>query len=226
MPTVAVTPTMLRMLPLLSQLAEDELLTLLPHIQHRSYSRHARMVGLGEKSDSLFVILAGKAKITMNDGAGRETTLSTIGSGEVFGEMSFVDGEPRSASVIALEACEVLYVPNTALKQCLHNNFDVVMHLLKVAVGRLRQADRKIATLALMDVRGRVARLIMDLAREVQGVWIVDTGSEEIARMIGASREMVSRVVRQMVDRGLVRRDGRKLIVLDRASLPECSTIH
>lgn len=226
MASVAVTPTMLRMLPLLSRLSESELLGLLPQIQHRSYPRRTLMLRAREKSDSIFVIVAGKAKISISDGAGRETTLTMIGAGEIFGEMSFLDGEPRSANVEAVEPCEVLYVPNAALKECLRNNFELAMHLLKVAVGRLRQADQKIATLALLDVRGRVARLIMDLAREVHGVWVVDVGSEEIARMVGASREMVSRVVKQMAERGLLKREKRTLIVLDRTSLPESGTVH
>jgi CRP/FNR family cyclic AMP-dependent transcriptional regulator len=92
-------------------------------------------------------------------------------------------------------------------------------------VGRLREADRKIAGLALMDVHGRVARLLMDLARDVNGMWIVDTGSEEMARMVGASREMVSRVLKEMRDGGLIRRDKRKIIILDRASMDQRGTV-
>jgi CRP/FNR family cyclic AMP-dependent transcriptional regulator len=93
------------------------------------------------------------------------------------------------------------------------------MLMLRSVVGRLREADRKIASLALMDVHGRVARLLIELAREVNGVWMVDTGSEEMARMVGASREMVSRVLKEMRDSGLIRREKRKIIVLDRASM-------
>jgi CRP/FNR family cyclic AMP-dependent transcriptional regulator len=76
-----------------------------------------------------------------------------------------------------------------------------------------------------MDVHGRVARLLMDLARDVNGLWVVDTGSEEMARMVGASREMVSRVLKEMRDGGLIRRDKRKIIVLDRASMDQRGTV-
>ncbi|HEY0336635.1 MAG TPA: helix-turn-helix domain-containing protein, partial [Burkholderiales bacterium] len=99
------------------------------------------------------------------------------------------------------------------------------MLILRNVVGRLREADRKIASLALMDVHGRVARLLMDLARDVNGLWVVDTGSEEMARMVGASREMVSRVLKEMRDGGLIRRDKRKIIVLDRASMDQRGTV-
>jgi CRP/FNR family cyclic AMP-dependent transcriptional regulator len=134
------------------------------------------------------------------------------------GAKSLIDEKPRSASVEALEPCEVLYISKVAFMSCLKDNFDAAMLILKSVVGRLREADRKIASLALMDVHGRVARLIMDLAHESGDTWIVDTGSEEMARMVGASREMVSRVLKDMRDSGLIRRDKRKIIVLDRAS--------
>jgi CRP/FNR family cyclic AMP-dependent transcriptional regulator len=93
--------------------------------------------------------------------------------------------------------------------------------MLRNVVGRLREADRKIASLALMDVNGRVARLLIELAKDVNGVWVVDTGSEEIARMVGASREMVSRVLKEMREEGLISRDKRKIIVLDRSSVDQ-----
>jgi CRP/FNR family cyclic AMP-dependent transcriptional regulator len=226
MPNLAVSTTMLRTLPLFSRLADADLIDLIPRIQHRSYRRHTLMLRAGEKSDALYTIVSGKAKILIDDGEGREVTLTTIGSGEFFGEMSFADEQPRSASVEAMEACEVLYMPRVAFLECLQHNFDAAMYMLTVAVGRLRQADQKIASLALMDVRGRVARLLIDFAHDVDGMCIVDIGSEEIARMVGASREMVSRVVKEMADSGLVKRHKRKIIVLDRTSLPQSGAVH
>jgi CRP/FNR family cyclic AMP-dependent transcriptional regulator len=104
---------------------------------------------------------------------------------------------------------------------CLEDNSDAAILMLRNVVGRLREADRKIASLALMDVNGRVARLLIELAKDVNGVWVVDTGSEEIARMVGASREMVSRVLKEMREEGLISRDKRKIIVLDRSSVDQ-----
>jgi CRP/FNR family cyclic AMP-dependent transcriptional regulator len=140
--------------------------------------------------------------------------------------MSCIDGKPRSASVVALEPCEVLYVTAPALLDALQDNFDAAMYLLLTAVTRLRRANEKILSLALMDVRGRVARLIIDAAHPIDGEWVVDIGSEEIARTVGASREMVSRVVKQMAENGLIKRDRRRIVVLDRASLPSSHTVH
>ena len=177
------------------------------------------MLRAGEKADALYIILAGRAKVVVDDGDGREVTLTVIGPNEFFGEMSLIDDKPRSASVEAIEPCEVLYISKAAFMGCLKDNFDVAMLMLRAVVARLREADRKIASLALMDVHGRVARLIMELAREVDDNYVVDTGSEEMARMVGASREMVSRVLKEMRDSGLIRREKRKIIVLDKSSM-------
>jgi CRP/FNR family transcriptional regulator, cyclic AMP receptor protein len=225
MTNLSVNTTILKTVPLFSLFSDQELATLFPAVQHRSYPRHSFMLRAGEKTDALYIILSGKAKVVIDDGDGREVTLTTIGPSEFFGEMSLIDEKPRSASVEALEACEVLYISKPAFMACLKDNFDAAMLILRNVVGRLREADRKIASLALMDVHGRVARLLMDLAHDVNGLWIVDTGSEEMARMVGASREMVSRVLKEMRDGGLIRRDKRKIIVLDRASMDQRGTI-
>jgi CRP/FNR family transcriptional regulator, cyclic AMP receptor protein len=225
MTNLAVNTTILKTVPLFSLFSDHELATLFPAIQHRSYPRHSFMLRAGEKTDALYIILSGKAKVVIDDGDGREVTLTTIGPSEFFGEMSLIDEKPRSASVEALEPCEILYISKPAFMACLKDNFDAAMLILRNVVARLREADRKIATLALMDVHGRVARLLMDLARDVNGLWVVDTGSEEMARMVGASREMVSRVLKEMRDGGLIRRDKRKIIVLDRASMDQRGTV-
>jgi len=219
MTNLTVNPTILRTVPLFSLLSDHQLATLFPAIQHRTYPRHAHILRAGEKADALYIILAGRAKVVIDDGEGREVTLSIIGATDFFGEMSLIDDKPRSASVEAVERCEVLYMSKAAFMTCLQDNFELAMLILRAVVSRLREADRKIASLALMDVHGRVARLIMELARKVGDHWVVDTGSEEMARMVGASREMVSRVLKEMRESGLVRRDKRRIIVLDAESM-------
>ena len=226
MTNLAVNPSILKTVPLFALFSDHQLAALFPAIQHRSYPRHSFMLRAGEKSDALYIILSGRAKIVIDDGEGREVTLTTIGPSEFFGEMSLIDEKPRSASVEALEPCEVLYISKPAFMSCLKDNFEVAMMILRAVVDRLREADEKIASLALMDVHGRVARLIMDLAKESNGNWVVDTGSEEMARMVGASREMVSRVLKDLREKGLIARDKRKIIVVDRASMAQRAASH
>jgi CRP/FNR family cyclic AMP-dependent transcriptional regulator len=219
MANLAINTTILKTIPLFARFSDHELVALFPAIQHRSYPRRSFILRAREKTDALYIILSGRAKVLLDDDHGREVTLSIIGPSEYFGEMSLIDAKPRSASVQAMEACEVLYLSKAAFMGCLENNFKLVMHLLSNVVTRLRAADEKIAGLALMDVHGRLARLLIDHAKDVGGRWVVETGAEEMARMVGASREMVSRVIREMIDSGLVRREKRKIIVLDRASM-------
>jgi CRP/FNR family cyclic AMP-dependent transcriptional regulator len=226
MTSLAVNAALLKTMPLFARLSDRELATLIPTVQHRFYPRHSFMVRANEKTNGLYVIVSGKAKVSIEDGQGREATLSLIGPSEFFGELSFIDEKPRSASVQALEPCEVLCIPKPALMACLAQNFDVMMLMLRYVVARVREANLKIASLALMDVHGRVASLLMEVAKDVNGAWVVDTGSEEIARMVGASREMVSRVLKEMREGGLIRRDKRKIVVLDRESMAGRRTLH
>src|SRR4051794_32769842 len=110
MTNLAVNTTVLKTVPLFSLFSDQELTTLLPAIQHRCYPRNAFMVRARDKTDALYVIISGRAKVVIDDGDGREVTLTTIGASEVFGEMSLIDEKPRSAGVQALEACEVLCI--------------------------------------------------------------------------------------------------------------------
>jgi CRP/FNR family cyclic AMP-dependent transcriptional regulator len=225
---VQLTPNLhvLKTVPLFSLFSDKELAALLPALQHRSYSRNACILRAGDLTDALYIILSGRARVLIDDGEGREVILNLLGPNEFFGEMSLIDERPRSASVEALDPCEILYISKSAFMSCLKGNFDAAMLMLRSVVARLREADRKIASLALMDVYGRVARLLMENAREIDGRWIVEPGSEQISRMVGASREMVSRVLKDLREKGLIVRDKRKIVVLDRESMARRALMH
>ena len=216
----------LKTVPLFSNFSEDQLSSIVPALQHRSYPRHACILRAGELTDTLYIILSGRARVLMDDGQGREVILNVLGPNEFFGEMSLIDAQPRSATVDALDACEVLFISKAAFMKCLSGNFEAAMLMLRSVVARLRDADSKIASLALMDVYGRVARLLMENAREDAGRWVVEPGSEQISRMVGASREMVSRVLKDLREKGLIARDKRKIIVVDRASMAQRAASH
>jgi CRP/FNR family cyclic AMP-dependent transcriptional regulator len=168
-------------------------------------------------------------KVLIPDEEGHEVILSMMGPYEFFGEMGVLDDQPRSASVETLETCEVLRLSRGGFTSCLKDNIDLAMLIIRNLVRRLREADRKIESLALIDVYGRVARLIIELAEEIDGKWVVQRAppKQEIARMIGASREMVSRVVKDLHHKGLIRAEKRKIIILDRQSMSKrASTPH
>lgn len=211
-------PQLLRTVPLFSSLSEEQLRVLSPFVQLRSYARNTFILRAGEETDALYVILSGRVKVLIPDEEGHEVILTVIGPHEFFGEMGLLDDQPRSASVETLEQCDMLRFSKAGFMNCLKDNFELAMLVIRNLVRRLRDADRKIESLALIDVYGRVARLIIDMAEEVDGHWVVQRAppKQEIAHMIGASREMVSRVVKDLQQKGLIRTDKRKIIILDK----------
>jgi CRP/FNR family cyclic AMP-dependent transcriptional regulator len=211
-------PLVLKTVPLFAAFSEQQIATLLNYVQHRSFPRNVFVMQAGDETDALYVILSGKVKVVISDDQGREVILGTMGSQEYFGEMGILDDQPRSASVYTQEPCEVLRLSKAGFMSCLKENSEVAMLVIRNLVKRLRDADRKIESLALVDVSGRVARLLMDMAQEVDGRLVVPRmpAKQEIARMIGASREMVSRVVKDIEQRGLIRTERRSVVIIDR----------
>lgn len=217
----ALSPNLLRGVPLFSGFSDEQLAQLLTCVQHRSFPRGSYILRAGEENDALYIILSGRVKILIPDEEGHEVILSMMGPNDFFGEMGLLDDQPRSASVETLESCETLRMTKSGFTSILKDNFDLAMIIIRNLVKRLRDADRKIESLALIDVYGRVARLIIDMAKEIDGKWVVEhaPAKQEIARMIGASREMVSRVVKDLQVKGLIRADKRKIYVLDKQSM-------
>ena len=131
-----------------------------------------------------YVMLSGKAKVVLTDDHGREVILGYMGPQDFFGEMGILDDSPRSASVFTLEPCEMLRLSKTGFMSCVREHSEVAMLVIRNLVKRLRAADRKIESLALVDVSGRVARLLLDLAQESGGKLIVQRApaKQEIAR--------------------------------------------
>lgn len=225
----ALNPQILKSVPLFSSFSDAHLNTLLTCVQHRSYPRGAFILRAGEETDALYIILSGRVKVLIPDEEGHEVILSVMGSHEFFGEMGLLDDLPRSASVETLEACETLRLSKAGFLNVLKDNFELAMMIIRNLVRRMRDADRKIESLALIDVYGRVARLLIEMAQNVDGKWIVEHAppKQEIARMIGASREMVSRVVKDLHRKGLIRAEKRRIHVLDRQSMQKrASTRH
>lgn len=206
----------LRNVPLFSGLDEAELEKLSKVSTRKRVERGAYVVRAGESTDSLYILLSGQAKVTNTDEEGREIILAWLGPGEFFGEMGLIDGSPRSANVVATEACELLHLGKDAFQRCLQDNFQVAQKLMQILVRRLREADRKIESLALLDVYGRVARLLLELSAEEDGRRVVrkKISKQDMARMIGASREMVSKVMRDLELSGYIAFENDLLIIL------------
>jgi CRP/FNR family cyclic AMP-dependent transcriptional regulator len=153
----------------------------------------------------------------MDDKKGGQVILAILRPGEFFGEMGLIDDSPRSASVVTIEPCELLSISKRDFKKCLAENLEMSMAVMRGLVRRLREADRKIGSLALLDVYGRVARLLLDMSEDVNGQKMVTKRlpKQDIAKMIGASREMVSRVMKDLQLGGYIETRGSTIVLHD-----------
>jgi len=201
-----VSTLLLRNVPLFSVLPEHQLAVLTSVVSRKGFPRGTTIIAAGDMTESLYVVISGRLKVMMSDDEGREVILAILGPSEFFGEMGLLDDHPRSASVVAIEACELLMLAKRDFKKCLAENFEMTMTVMRGLVKRLREADQKIGSLALMDVYGRVARLLFEMSETVDGQKIVTKklAKQDIAKMIGASREMVSRVMKDLQSGGFI----------------------
>jgi len=218
-----VSTAVLKAVPLFTSFPDDQLRMLTGVVTRRSAPRSTTIMAGGDPTDSLYIVLSGRLKVMMSDADGKEVILSLLGPGEFFGEMGLIDDEPRSATVITIEPCELLAIYKRDFKKCLAENFEMTMAVMRGLVRRLREADRKIGSLALLDVYGRVARLLLDMAENVNGEKIVTKRlpKQDIAKMIGASREMVSRVMKDLQTGGYIEMRGSNIVLHDSIMLPE-----
>ncbi len=164
-----VSTLLLRNVPLFSQLPEGQLALLTKVVTRKTFPRSTTIINAGDPTDALYIVISGRLKVMMSDDEGREVILAILGQGEFFGEMGLVDDAPRSATVIAIEPCELLVMSKADFKKCLAENFDICMGVMRGLVKRLRDADKKIGSLALMDVYGRVARLLLEMSETIDG---------------------------------------------------------
>ena len=212
-----VSTLLLRNVPLFAAVPEAQLLLLTGVVGRKSFPRGTTIISAGDTNDFLYIIISGRLKVMMSDDEGREVILAILGANEFFGEMGLLDDSPRSASVVALEPCELLSLSKRDFKKCLLDNFELSMTVMRGLVKRLREADGKIGSLALMDVYGRVARLLLEMSEIVDGRKVVTKklAKQDIAKMIGASREMVSRVMKDLQSGGVIEVRGSAIYLRD-----------
>lgn len=208
---------LIRRVPLFSMLTPAQAVSVAQAVVKRRFRRGELIVEQGKKSHALTIILTGRARVISTDTRGREVILATMHSGDYVGEMSLIDDAPHSASVCAEVQTDALILSQLEFARCLPEIDSMAYALLRGLVQRLRQADRKIESLALMDVYGRVARVLLESADENgEGLALIrdKVSRQDLAKMVGASREMVSRVMKDLEERGFIatRQDGSVLL--------------
>jgi CRP/FNR family transcriptional regulator, cyclic AMP receptor protein len=197
---------LIRRVPLFSMLTTEQAQVIADGVVKRRYRRGEIIVEQGRKSDALFILLSGRARVITSDSRGREVILAVLEPGDYLGEMSLIDNDPHSATVRAEVQTDVLVLGRGEFAACLPENSSLSYAILRGLVSRLRNADRQIESLALLDVYGRVARALLDMADDEDGERIIrqKVSRQDLAKVVGASREMVSRVMKDLEERGLI----------------------
>jgi len=208
---------LLKNIPLFHELGATDMATVEALAVDRQVPRGTTILNEGEVGDSLFAIVDGRVKVFIGDDEGREITLKLLGSGDFFGEMSLIDKQPRSASVSAMESTSLKVLSYQAFHDCLQSTPAIGINVMTALAKRLRDADRKISNLALMDVYGRVASTLLELAITTDGKLVVGEklSQQDIANMVGASREMVNRILKDLSDRGFISIESKQITIHD-----------
>ncbi len=185
---------------LFSELSASDLEAVTKLAVTRNFPKNTMILCEGDQSDSLYVILSGKVKVFLSDEEGKEVTLNVQGEGEYFGELALLDSAPRSASVVTLEKTRLAVISKSSFEQCMEKNPGIPLKVSRGLARRLRELSENVRSLALMDVYGRVAHTLLDMSEERDGKKIIPQKltQREIASMVGASREMVSRILRDL----------------------------
>ena len=212
---------LIRRVPLFSMLTEAQAVSVADAVVKRRYKRAEAIVEQGKKSNALFILLNGRARVMTTDGRGREVILATMHPGDYIGEMSLIDNQPHSATVKAEVQTDVLMLGRTEFARCLPESSSMAYAVMRGLVQRLRHADSKIESLALLDVYGRVARALLEFSgdEDANGERVIreKISRQDIAKMVGASREMVSRVMKDLEERGHIQtQDDGSIVIKDR----------
>lgn len=207
---------LIRRVPLFSMLTNEQALGIASNIVKRRFRRGEIIIEHGQKTNSLFILLAGRARVVASDARGREVILAVLQSGDYVGEMSLIDNEPHSATVRAEVQTDMLVLGRADFARCLPENSSLSYAIMRGLVQRLRSADRQIESLALLDVYGRVARALLDMSELIGESRIIrnKVSRQDLAKAVGASREMVSRVMKDLEERAMIetREDGSVLL--------------
>jgi CRP/FNR family cyclic AMP-dependent transcriptional regulator len=208
---------MLDEIPLFDGLTPEQKALIAEGMRVQKFPRSAVLITQGDLSDSLFVLLAGRLKVYIVGVNGREILLDFLDPPAAFGELSLLDGQPRSASVITVEACRLAVLPRQHFLDCLERHPAIAIVLLKTLVQRSRGLVERIGDLALLDVYGRVSNILLARAtKETEdGLPILSITHQELANLAGASREMITRILNDLKKGGFIAIENRKITLIN-----------
>ena len=213
--------SIVRKAPLFTALEESAALSLHASMDSVKISKGSILFAEGDEGDHLYVIVEGKIKLGTSSGDGRENLLSILGPGEMFGELSLFDPNPRTSTATAVTDAKLLSLGQTKLIPWLTENPRVSLNLLASLAQRLRRTNEAVGDLVFSDVPGRVAKALIDLGERFgkqtdEGLLVNhDLTQEELAQLVGASRETVNKALADFAGRNWLKLDGRAVLIID-----------
>lgn len=211
----------LKNVPLFEDFSDDELEKLLVICKEKSYPKDSVIFQKEDPGNFFFLICSGRVKVIIETEEGKEGILAILYPTEFFGEMSLLDGEPRSATVVALEETKVVIIERNEFLNLLYKHPELALKILKTLSLRLRKANRQIETLMFLDASGRIARLLIDIAKDRgkkvdEGVLIdLEFTRQELGNLIGVSRETTIRILKSLEDEGILSIERNHIIIKD-----------
>lgn len=211
----------LRNVPLFSALDDDAAISLQKSMVPQTLKKGKHLFQEGDSGDRLYIVTQGKIKLTHASGDGRESLLMVLGPGDMFGELSLFDPGPRTSTAVAITDSEVLGLGNNDLRPWLSGHPEVAQSLLQALAHRLRRTNVTMSDLVFADVPGRVAKAIIELgekfgSRTASGILVNhDLTQEELAQLVGASRETVNKALADFASRGWIRLETRSVEIFD-----------
>lgn len=202
---------------LFADLKEDDLTALASRTVTKTFPKNTVLIHEGDHTDSLYLILTGSVKVYASDEEGKEILLNLIGPGEYFGELSLIDDEPRSASVMTIESAKMVIISKSDFMECIRNNFSIASSMLKVLTRKLRQQTDSTKSLALMGVYERVVKVLSELAEEKDGQLTIEGISHKsLADRVFASREMITLILKELKQGEYIESDRKKIVIKKR----------
>ena len=201
--------------PLFENLSEDERNSLASRFIIRHHPKNSIIINEGDDTSSFYIILKGRVRVYLTDDNGKEVVLNIQGEGEYLGEVALLDESPRSASVLTLEDSQFGVLNRQSFIECISENPQLSLKVMQGLTRRLRVLSENVRSLALMDVYGRMARLLLELAVDRDGDMIIEDKltQNDIAARIGASPKMVGRIMKDLKKGGYVRKKEKHLII-------------
>ncbi|TFG97326.1 MAG: Crp/Fnr family transcriptional regulator [Calditrichales bacterium] len=213
--------SVLKYIPLFSELSESDLNEIQKRAVRQIYKKDNMVLIEEEIGSTMFIILDGRVKISRISDEGREVILSILSEGDFFGEMSILDGQNRSANVVTLEDSKIMIIRREDFLQMLHDYPQIAINLLKELAQRLRRSDSQIKSLSLQNATGKVASTLLRIADDSGKIHLGQVEiprlppQQDLANMAGTSRETISRVLKALVKKGYLKKEGSRLIILD-----------